>query len=130
MNPHEVVITHDSADRYESARTLAQRYIKEVRLDDYAWQWAVWFLFNGDQCGTRCPYWPEVCYVGSDTCCECPGFEGIQIITKHSGRVFAKQKRFSAPLARKRLFRTRRPRPTSTAIPTPRRTMPLVITKK
>ena len=93
MQPKEIPVSHDAAQRYEAARTLAERYIKEVRLDDYAWQWAVWFVFNGDQCGTRCPFWPDICFVGSDTCCECPAFEGIQIITKHTGRVYCKNKK-------------------------------------
>ena len=93
MQPKELPVTHDAAQRYEAARTLAKRYIKEVRLENEAWQWAVWFVFNGDQCGTRCPYWPEECFVGSDTCCECPGFEGIQIVTAHTGRVFCKNRR-------------------------------------
>ena len=93
MQPKELPVTHDAAQRYEAARTLAERYIKEVRLENEAWQWAVWFVFNGQQCGTRCPYWPEECFVGSDTCCECEGFEAIQIVTAHTGRVYCKNKR-------------------------------------
>lgn len=89
----EKKVDHSAADRYESTRTLASRYIKEYRLDTDAWQWAVWFVFNGQQCGTRCPYWPDICFVGSDSCCECPGFEGIQIVTAHTGRVFCKNRR-------------------------------------
>lgn len=93
MHPHQQPVTHDSAQRYEAARTLSSKYVKEVLLQDTAWQWAVWFRFNGDQCGTPCPYWPDVCFVGSDTCVECPGFEGIQIVTKHSGRVYCKNRK-------------------------------------
>lgn len=93
MKPHEVPIDHTAAARYEATRTLASKYVKEYRLDDHAWQWAVWFVYNGQQCGTRCPYWPEECFVGSDTCCECEGFEAIQIVSAHTGRVYCKNKR-------------------------------------
>ena len=93
MNPHEVKVSHDDAARYEASRTLTKKYVKEFMLQDTAWQWAVWFRFNGEQCGTPCPYWPEVCYVGSGVCEECDGFEGIQIVTKHTGRVYCKNKR-------------------------------------
>lgn len=93
MQPHEKNVEHDAAERYEAGRTLTRKYVKEVVLSDGAWQWAVWFRFNGDQCGTRCPYWPEECYVGSDVCEACDGFEGIQIVTKHTGRVYCKNKR-------------------------------------
>lgn len=93
MKTHEVEVRHDAASRYEAGRTLARRYIKEVMLQSEAWQWAVWFVYNGDQCGTRCPYWPEECFVGSDICVECPGCEGMEIVTGHSGRVFCKNKK-------------------------------------
>ena len=93
MNPREVQIDHESAQRYESSRVLAKRYVKDDYLQDTAWQWAVWFVFNSDQCGTRCPYWPEECFVGSETCMECPGCEGIQIVTAHTGRVYCRNKK-------------------------------------
>ena len=93
MNPKEMKVDHAAASRYEAARTLAERYVKDDRLESEAWQWAVWFVFNGQQCGTRCPYWPEECYVGSDVCEACDGFEGIQIVTRYTGRVYCKNKR-------------------------------------
>lgn len=93
MQAHEVEVAHDAAERYEAGRTLTRKYIKEFVLPSEAWQWAVWFRFNGEQCGTPCPYWPEECYVGSDVCEECPGFEGIQIITKYTGRVYCKNRK-------------------------------------
>lgn len=93
MYPHEKEVEHSAAQRYEASRTLTKRYTKEVLLREEAWQWAVWFRFNGEQCGTPCPYWPDLCFVGSVSCEECDGFEGIQIVTKHSGRVYCKNKR-------------------------------------
>ena len=113
MKPTEHEVRHQAAARYEATRTLAERYIKDDRLESEAWQWAIWFVYNGQQCGTRCPYWPEECFVGSDTCCECEGFEAIQIVTAHTGRVYCKNKRaevlpwpegvFFAPEGRDRL---------------------------
>lgn len=113
LPPKELKVDHAAAQRYEAARTLAERYIKDDRLESEAWQWAIWFVYNGQQCGTRCPYWPEECFVGSDTCCECEGFEAIQIVTAHTGRVYCKNKRaevlpwpegvFFAPEGRDRL---------------------------
>ena len=113
LPPKELKVDHAAAARYEAARTLAERYIKDDRLESEAWQWAIWFVYNGQQCGTRCPYWPEECFVGSDTCCECEGFEAIQIVTAHTGRVYCKNKRaevlpwpegvFFAPEGRDRL---------------------------
>jgi len=93
MQSHEVEVSHEAAGRYERSRTLASRYVKEVLLQSEAWQWAVWFVYNGSQCGTRCPYWPDVCFVGSDVCLECPGCEGIQIVTATTGRVYCKNKK-------------------------------------
>lgn len=93
MKPHEVRVDHDAATRYEERRTLATKYVKEAVLSDVAWQWAVWFTYNRGQCGTRCPYWPEECFVGSETCVECEGFEGMHIVTAHTGRVYCKNKR-------------------------------------
>ena len=93
MQPHEKKVDHDAADRYEAGRTLMRRYNKEVVLREEAWQWTVWFRFNGEQCGTPCPYWPEECYVGSDVCEDCDAFEGIQIVTKYTGRVYCKNRR-------------------------------------
>lgn len=93
MKPHQEPVSRDSAQRYERSRTVARKYMKEQVLSTDAWQWAVWFLYNGQQCGTRCPYQPDRCYVGSDTCVDCPSCEGIQIVTGHSGRVFCKQRK-------------------------------------
>lgn len=93
MSGKEHQVDHEAAERYEAGRTLTRRYVKEVALRDEAWQWAVWFRFNGEQCGTPCPYWPEECYVGSDVCEACDGFEGIQIVTRHTGRVYCKNRR-------------------------------------
>lgn len=93
MQAHEETVKHDAAQRYEASRTIATRYIKDDFLQSEAWQWAVWFVYNGGQCGTRCPYWPDICFVGSDTCLECPGCEGIQIVTAHTGRVYCKNKK-------------------------------------
>ena len=93
MNPHEEIVSHDSADRYEATRTVPTKYIKEVALQDTAWQWAVWFVYNNGQSGTRCPYWPEECFVGSEVCVECLGCEAIQIVTKTTGRVYCKNKK-------------------------------------
>ena len=93
MQPREKKVDHEAAERYEAGRTLTRKYIKEFVLPSEAWQWAVWFRFNGEQCGTPCPYWPEECYVGSDVCEACEGFEGIQIVTKHTGRVYCKNRR-------------------------------------
>ena len=93
MQSHQEPVTHDSATRYEASRTLATRYTKEVILQDTAWQWAVWFIHHNGQSGTRCPYFPEICFVGSDTCVECPGCEAIQIVTAHTGRVYCKNKK-------------------------------------
>lgn len=98
LKPQTLPVDHSAADHYEASRTLASRFIKEYRLLDTAWQWNIWFLFNGNQCGTRCPYWPDICFVGSDTCCQCPAFEGIQIVTAHSGRVYCKNRRSEVPL--------------------------------
>ena len=92
MEPREKSVEHAAAARYEATRTLARRYVKEYRLDEQAFLWAVWFVFNGDQCGTRCPY-RQNSFVGSDLCTECPAFEGIQIVTKATGRVYCKKKR-------------------------------------
>lgn len=93
MQAHVQVISHDAADRYEASRTVASKYVKEALLQDTAWQWAVWFVYNNGQSGTRCPYWPDICHVGSEVCVACPGCEGIQIVTAHSGRVFCKNKK-------------------------------------
>ena len=93
MQPREKKVDHDAAERYEAGRTLTRKYIKEFMLPSEAWQWAVWFRFNGEQCGTPCPYLPEECYVGSDVCEACDGFEGIQIVTRYTGRVYCKNKR-------------------------------------
>ena len=90
MQPREKKVDHEAAERYEAGRTLTRKYIKEFVLPSEAWQWAVWFRFNGEQCGTPCPYWPEECYVGSDVC---EGFEGIQIVTRYTGRVYCKNRR-------------------------------------
>ena len=56
MDKKERTVEHAAAARYEATRTLARRYVKEYRLDEQAFLWAVWFVFNGDQCGMRCPY--------------------------------------------------------------------------
>lgn len=93
MEAREIEVRHDAAERYEAGRTLARKYVKDDVLQSEAWQWAVWFRYNGPQCGTPCPYWPEECYVGSDTCADCEGCEGIQIVTRHTGRVYCKNRR-------------------------------------
>ena len=54
MQPREKKVDHDAAERYEAGRTLTRKYIKEFMLPSEAWQWAVWFRFNGEQCGTPC----------------------------------------------------------------------------
>lgn len=93
MQAREIEVSKESAQRYEAARTVATKYVKEYMLQDTAWQWAVWFVFNNGQSGTRCPYWPEECFVGSEVCVECPGCEAIQIVTAHTGRVYCKNKK-------------------------------------
>jgi len=93
MQAREVEVSHDAAQRYEATRIVPTKYTKEVMLQDTAWQWAIWFVHNNGQSGTRCPYWPDVCFVGSEVCVECPGCEAIQIVTAHTGRVYCKNKK-------------------------------------
>lgn len=92
MRSREVEVSHDGAERYEAGRTLTKKWVKEVVLRDDAWQWAVWFKYNGGQCGTMCPY-RENCHIGSETCEECEDFEGIQVVTAHSGRVWCRRRK-------------------------------------
>lgn len=93
MREREVEVSKDASERYEASKTLASRYIKDTVHQSESWQWAIWFRYNGGQCGTRCPYWPDECFVGSDVCVECEGFEGIEIVTSNSGRVYCRNKK-------------------------------------
>lgn len=93
MQPREEIVRQDAAERYEASRTVADRFVKDVVLQDTAWQWALWFVYHNGQCGTRCPYWPEECFVGSEVCTECEGFEAMEFVTKTTGRVYCKNKK-------------------------------------
>ena len=77
----------------EAGKTRAKKYTKEYYMPPEAYLWTEWFRFHNGQCATRCPYRPNQCYVGSETCTECENFEAMQIVTATSGRVYCKRKK-------------------------------------